>query len=1303
MSKKLLSLFLAAVMLVLAIPVAVLPTFATAAATATAEGFTTTFSDAEDIVPENANKADYTTGTIIEFPAGWEIGAMSAATWNESYHITNVSMNNGECFHGGGGWMEGASGGGFYFGSGQLVAAIRYINETEDLNGDGAQNADDRTFGQLDANIMIRYTAPYFGIVSVDVTKLNFNNTWNAMFAILLNGEPVGQFDTADFDYASGEGWFKPTDVDSTDAIDSIVSLDVKKGDKIDFVFRGTGVDSTSVADFNYNNCKRLANDWGFSVEYEAGYALVEDMDAWANEQTADVIVNNTAGIYFFAWFDGDVQKTSGSLSDDAVLKINPYLVDNGVVSATDTVEQAFDKWVAYMKDTTKITYNSNWSMGSINGSTYLPILYHGFLSDRSAFHLDGTAGAYTFSGWDNQYWIPEAGVDAQFNKMYSLITGVIAADTVVSTIEMNPTDAMSRASGNKITPSTSTGYGHAGSKSGGRTNPFWGRSVGNKGGVNIAYTWTAPTAGYAKFEIGSIQYQDNAPVDFAVMLNGSTQLGYVTVDLSEADALDQLNALLADFEAPVFQGDQVSLVFARVNGNAARVNLTAKANLDTSRIPPVYEAENTWTGDSASATVAKNTTDGMYLFHWYRNGERVANGAELASGDVLKVNPYLIENGIVAATDTYKVAFDKWIAYVKETFHISYNNNWSMGAMSPAGIYEPILYPGFTSYCSLLNVTESGQVGGWDSQFMVTASSFEAMTNDTYKRSLDFVKANALVSDIAIGYKAEMHYKALASTSSGWATGGNSNAWNDPFWTRPTNNVGSGSYGAYAWTAPVSGVATFKVNGINFREGSAGVMPYAIMLNGVIVRDWTNFNITSSSALSDINAQIGTVEFPVQAGDQVAIVTARYNGSATRLDLDIAVSMDTTRVPVVYKKGDTVLATYVVERGEALPQLTGVSDFGTVGYLVNGKFEKTLPETVEDGLLIEDYAIETSVSVTINNRYVINVYVQADEDATGAGIIVNGRFMYGIKQEDGSYKVAARVLAASQLQTASLTFKAFQTYEDGYRISAAETTVTSIGLFEAYVNGDYDATTKALASGVLDFAEALRAYMTGIDLNATVKNHLKGTYTISGNYLSGKHDVYLGTLKQITTGEEAKYIANFKDAVFAPDPTVTEADKVKMGFEEGVDPTSDEYKYAIQAVTLNLEDQIGFAFRVVGNGDNAVADLRPDGVYALRADSGVGDYSYYDAFLYDGDDKSAKAIVVDGLPASRYDLDQNFTIVEKQADGSYVEVSATLTYSVKAYAVTTFTFGKADYASYLAQALFRLGVLADEYVAAHA
>ncbi len=872
------------------------------------------------------------------------------------------------------------------------------------------------------------------------------------------------------------------------------------------------------------------------------------------------------------------------------------------------------------------------------------------------------------------------------------------------------------------------TGVGYSATPAGGTNDD---RTV-TQLDANAVMRYMAPYTGTVTISVNKLNFMYANNHFFAILVNGQpvgqfdvegfdyqSSTGWLPAPATnDTDVADQI----ADITLDIKEGDVIDFAF-RGNENYMKSNYPEFNYNYTKRsankidfsieyaagYQRLYNPEDKWMAENGSATTTLNLDQGKYLFRWYN-----ADGSRIGSGSVkagfIKINQYLIDNGIVAKTDTFKEAFDKWVAYMKETYHIEYSGNWSMGNMTANGVFEPIKYPGIASNQSLMNTSRSGNLSDWDHQFWVTEPVFDAQMKDGYNKTTAFIDPNALVSDIAEPWQAAMGFQVTPSTSSAHTVGGYDRALEtggkSTYWLRPLANANTDKQGAFVWTASASGVATIKTTALAFSESKGG-MPYAIMVNGKIVKDWTTFNTQSATAVADMNEQFGSMEIPVVEGDQVAIVSARLNGAATRFYANFAVALDTSRVPVSYVRDGVTLQSFIAKVGEPLPELMNVPDFGLQGVKVNGEYALELPETVEGPMVIEDFFTKSAASITIASKYTINIYVKAESDAIGAGIIVGNEMFRGVKQADGTYKVEALTVSAGKLQTATFSYVAYQEYEDGYRINIAKSTVSSKALLQAYATGNYDATTKALASSVLDLAETLRAFIEypagiGPDLDGTVKDHLKGAYTIPGNYLSGKYDIYLGTLKQITTGEEPKYQAGgFQGTTFVPDATVTADDKVKMGYEEGVNPASSDYKYAIKAVTLNFEDRIGFAFRIVANSGSSVSDLREGGKYAIQVYDGKS-YSYYDAFLYEGSDKNAKAIVVDGVPASRYDYDTEFTVVERGEDGTYTAVGATLTYSVKAYAVTTFTFGKADFASYLAQALFRLGVVADEYVAAH-
>ncbi|MBQ8174008.1 MAG: hypothetical protein IJ009_01255 [Clostridia bacterium] len=1032
-----------------------------------------------------------------------------------------------------------------------------------------------------------------------------------------------------------------------------------------------------------------------FAAEEDApAIATVKESFSTKTDYTAKTLLtgkNGTTNVYddtayFIRWYESATSESYYTTAADvipetAVAKINPALIEKGIVSADDSFTVAFNKWVAYVQEASSITFKENWAVGSIDAANvFTPLHDISYSSGKTAFNLKVRSGNQTLdSEWDgNHFYVTKVNSDGLFKGMYNRLSQAISASTQVKDIAVPLATAVG------ITGIC--GYAYQGSAmsyiSGGWLRNTPGTTA--PGARLTGVQWTSTYTGYAKISLDLLHRHSGAETAFGVMHNGNLIVNYTNV----TDAATA-NAAIGDLEIPVFPGDTIALVFGRTATVTPTLTIEATVEVDTSRMPP-----ETWTGSEYNATMGLIADDSKYFFAWYDGGSKVDAGVSVSDNAVGKVNPTLIEMGIISSTDTVKKAFDKWVDYMKQTTKITYNGAWEIDNVYGTKL-APIAYHNY--YNNRPAFVIAGSAGAYKTSslndtYWVTEEGIDRIYAGMWNCIVKTLSGSEVVSTVEVStadaYKSVItpHSYQVSSTLQGTS-----------YTLRPGANPNAGYTIAYTWTSHGAGCAK-----ITFENISGGNAQYTVAVNGVALMDYQTLNLNDASALETLNETIAALEIPVFEGDKVSVIFAR-NGSAIGVKGAVRAELDTEKIPVAYKRGETILQTFVVKAGDALPELTGVSSFGTAGYLINGKYAATLPETVEQGLLIEDYTIRSSTSITINNRYIINVYVQADEDATGAGVIVNGRMMNGVKQEDGSWKVIAMTVPASKLQSAVVTYKPFQTYADGYRVSVAETTVSAMDLLNTYITGNFDATTKALAQGVMDYAEALRAFMTNVDVSADVKLRLRGEATIKGVPLSGKNEIYLGTLKYISTGEVPKYISANQDQTFVPDPTVTEADKVKMGFEEGVDPSSDEYKYAIKDVTLNMETQIGFAFRVVANGDNKISDLRPGGLYAVKVSSDVVDEIYYDAFLYEGDDRTTKAIVVDGVPASRYDQDMEFTIVEKQADGSYVEVSATLTYSVKAYAVQTYRFGDWGYKPMLAQALFRLGVLADEYVAAHA
>ena len=1005
--------------------------------------------------------------------------------------------------------------------------------------------------------------------------------------------------------------------------------------------------------------------------------------------QSGADIYDDTA--YFLRWYNGETVLTTklAAVPETAVMKVNPVLIEKGIISATDTMQAAYTKWIAYVLKSSAITFTGDWSMGNFNHANglYEVISNHSYLNYKTVFQLRDN-GTKLDTEYDKSYLVQASTVNRQYlgsgrnDSMYEYFAQLIPNNTVVTDIALDYATVYPKRD-NKVYAS----YNNGALFLVGEGNKIFMQPGATKNGMrDSALVYTVKDLGFATIKVDAVTLGKDSGqyTDFAVLCNGVKVMDYVTIDITANDAVDKFNAALADLEIGVYPGDKIALVFSRSNGNPY-LAVDATVEVDTNRKPP-----EVWSGSASNATenIVKDGTE--FFFQWYEGGVKLAVGATISETAACKVNPLLIEKGIIAADDTVREAFNKWTAYLKENSELTYNGAWEIdnyaaGKLAPLAYYD--YYNNRSPFC-----VNNGKVIGVEDGYWVVETGFDRVMNGLWNCMARSMKGNEIVSEVALPLAGL--YTSVVSPAA-YETGGMMK----PGYTLYTGSDPKGGRElAYTWTSHAAGVALFDVQSIS----GNGSLQFNVLLNGrELLPNYVQIDLSAADAAAKINEVIAGLEIPVFKGDKVSIVFARIANVSKTVKAVIKGGLDDSRFPVVYKKNGVILQQSIANLGDPVPALSNAPDYGLLGYRVNDVYCKTLPETVTEFMVIEDYQIKTAANITITSKYAINVFVEGGEGVIGAGVILNNEMIEGEKQADGTYKVVVTSVNANALRNASVTYTPYQIDEEGYRVDRFEKTVSAFDLLNAYVEGDYDKTTKDLAQGVLDFSVALNAFLTNVDASADVKLRLRGEETIPGVPLSGKNEIYLGTLKYISTGEVPKYISNNQDKVFVADPTVTEEDKVKIGYAEGVNPLSSEYKYAIKAVTLNLEEKIGFAFRVIANGRNTVSDLREGGVYKLRSFDGKR-YAYYDAFLYEGADKSAKAIVVDGVPASRYYQDFEFDIVELQEDGTYKAVSATMTYSVKAYSVQTYRFGDWGYKPMLAQALFRLCVHAQAYAEAH-
>ncbi len=745
------------------------------------------------------------------------------------------------------------------------------------------------------------------------------------------------------------------------------------------------------------------------------------------------------------------------------------------------------------------------------------------------------------------------------------------------------------------------------------------------------------------------------------------------------------------------------------------------------------YQHIDSWNSDVPVNVISSDKANKLSFYRWYDandNGkEHMATGID-GEGYYGKINPYLMQESTanILATDTLEQAFEKYCAYFKKTNMIDYSGNWSIVEINKDHTEtSPIMYGGWFSMKNIYSVGKSSsglvRVDICDTQAWVSEKQLDAMFADLWNDMVDFekthnVRTGTTAGDIRVKAVAEMStLQCLAFHVNSGATLGSGDAMSNPFWLRPNNAYNKGGAGALVWTAPEAGVVSLNIKNMNFVHDHGNKdFKYALMLNDVFLIEPTVIDAGSEDSINAMKEAVAAEEALVAAGDQLKIVIYRSDaGKCTRVKFNVSASLNPDRVGVKYVRGDEILATYIVDKGAAFPQLQGYPDFGAAGYVIDGVYATELPETVTGAITVSDYYINTYASMEIADRYAINLYVEADSDALEAGVYVNNQKITGRKQANGLWKVTVCNVNARDLLTAKATFQAYQMYADGYRLSAGSKTVTGVDLINVYLDGNYSDSVKNMATAVRDYAYVADVIFSGAaDIPngngaPQIKESLKGKYTIAGNYLSGERDVFLATVQQMSiAGYVPSYAgSSFPDSVFVPSPDVTKYDKVEFGYLYETDNkmTALEGDYYFSAVALNHEDRVGFVLKIEGNNGD-IADLRVGGKYKVLA-TPIGSpkqKDFYDAFAYTDSKKDSVSIVINGIPAARYDQDFNFTLVEVtayDADGkvaAYKEVSATLTYSVEAWAIQTFEFAKASKMGYLASALYWLCQAANDY-----
>ncbi len=392
----------------------------------------------------------------------------------------------------------------------------------------------------------------------------------------------------------------------------------------------------------------------------------------------------------------------------------------------------------------------------------------------------------------------------------------------------------------------------------------------------------------------------------------------------------------------------------------------------------------------------------------------------------------------------------------------------------------------------------------------------------------------------------------------------------------RPQSGYGAGVM--YTVPAGKSGAATLYIDQMYFGNWGSSTslhnnsFTWNILVNGVEqFAEWqtstengdhTIETAADSARIQAINEALATLDLRVKAGDTVAFCVKFLSASIyVSPSIEITVTPDPEPLRrVQYASGGQVLGSVLATEGTSISDLLTAFKAGQTSYAANGCYVDgiwydagvELPLVGATNIIIDDFKLNTSASLTIGSTYFINVYLEAMEGATAAGVRIYGQDYPAAKQADGKWKVVVKEVYAKNLLDTAVAYVPYYTMQDGSERSSGAIVVRAAELLATYI-GDEDEKVANLAQAALDYATVAKAYFSDGKITNAMKVRLE---------------------KQ--------------DAAIL-------ADSENMKVYDEVDTP-----YTFGAATLQLGDTVNFIFAITATGDADVSALANG--YLVRA-----------------------------------------------------------------------------------------------------
>lgn len=1191
MKKRILSLFLAVVMVVLAIPAVILPTFATSVSNANGL-YKTSLSFSEDIYDNVVANKDK---SVITLPKkNWEVGVMLPDSWNNGYtaavNHTDAGVKYAYVCAGGGNWMNAALAGGYYYASGQtgLVFTSEYdsTKHSTDPNWTGAlPSADYRTWKANTSNVLVRYTAEYAGTVTIDVSKLLFKHAWNCVFAILVDGKPVGQFNTADFDYATGKGWYDPsvtTDVASD--ITKITNVSVNKGSTIDFIFRGVdNMDKASIAEFTYATCRHATSSFEFDVTYTDVSGL-----------TSDAVVESVYDVNDWGKWYRNKDTVGGN---DPIEQAGPFVL--GYLPVTYDFLTAMNAGVG-------IDYSiANFDKLVSVGNTFTKYInnhrdansYQNFYGANNAGHngaTSGAAGGFLQDGSSEKYLQYCPGVYYGSGSPMVVYNETTGKYELSSTKYSGGNEALGYTRYMNAFPSVAS-LRYVAEYGGNVTIDLTGRwnSVHTKdmahlfvyvNGVRVkTYTSDGSTADK---QLSIVNLEDLEPgdtVDIVNVVDPRFGILMVTPTLDKADG----SGTVAN---PWYNAD-----YAAANAKWGGMDLARRSfqikSVKVTVTDPVYGATNTW--DGGGAIVAnKINYDNINLFQWYTDANattEIAKGGALASGNVAKISKAMIDAaGLDWDTLTADELLDAYVNYLVSKGNIAYKDPvWAHGGADVSGKFSALAY--YAPFHDIsITLAKGGKVVSPTLSQLISKDGLADMVNTGWGAVADSVldsttgekyTSTSLVKNLILNYSSGVETVATyAHSVIGCRSETNFNI------LRPQANfAGNKGSAAFVYTAQSDGVVS--VNFRSFKLTEKAAFQWRISVNGEFISPVAEYTCAAvgymtADELAGFNAQVKAVldGMKVNAGDTIGFHFARNAaGNGVCLTPQIDITLFGAEVEVDNSVNLVITDAYAVKM-EATPSVKN----GKVDVLVDGNVVTTLDSTT-------GYAYALKSGIKVND---LTCTTSTTAEWVEEGDVDGETVSYQLREERGAYTVTSKTYTTN-------TNEMLKYYESGAAGEKAAALATEI---------------RHLAIAV-DAALANREAAAGGDITTAEKYHLRGQ----------------------------------EGDVFLTDVALTElaANKPAYGHVGNVE----DYDYVIAGANVNYGDKISIVLLLDATADADIWALKEGyKLVAYEGESKITEATEFAGVAVKG--KDYVGVIVD-VPVSKYNTSFEFALETAEGEAA--------------------------------------------------